>query len=174
MNTATQIAITGNTYAVKEELKALGARWNGEKKAWMVAPDKAEQAQRIVASAGKPAPRKPVSSTAPAPAPSPWAGKKYQVRLKPTTKYGPLFGADTLEEVAVWMDENLQWRFCGTDGTFQSRATKKSYSDVAVCTRQERSNGSGEYFVAGWYPCSEDRDLCHRVTPGRSVGMGAS
>lgn len=57
-NTATQnrIAVTGNTYPVKEQLKALGARWNADAKAWMVTADKAEEAQRIVASAG---PKKP-------------------------------------------------------------------------------------------------------------------
>lgn len=47
-----RIAITGNTYPVKEQLKALGARWNGDAKAWMVTADKAEEAQRIVAGAG--------------------------------------------------------------------------------------------------------------------------
>ena len=46
------VAISGNTYPVKEQLKALGARWNGDAKAWMVAPDKAEQARQIVSGAG--------------------------------------------------------------------------------------------------------------------------
>lgn len=45
------IAITGNTYPVKDQLKALGARWNGEVKAWMVAPEKAAEARALVASA---------------------------------------------------------------------------------------------------------------------------
>ena len=55
MNTNTAdklVAITGNTYPVKEKLKALGARWNGADKAWMVSADKAEQARQIVAGAG--------------------------------------------------------------------------------------------------------------------------
>jgi hypothetical protein len=54
MATQTQnlVAITGNTYPVKEQLKALGARWNGDQKAWMVTPEKADEAQRIVAGAG--------------------------------------------------------------------------------------------------------------------------
>lgn len=46
------IAITGNTYPVKEQLKALGARWDADIKAWMIAADKAEQAKAIVAGAG--------------------------------------------------------------------------------------------------------------------------
>lgn len=46
------VAITGNTFPVKEQLKALGARWNGEQKAWMIHPTKAEQARTIVAGAG--------------------------------------------------------------------------------------------------------------------------
>jgi hypothetical protein len=44
-----QVAITGNTYPVKEALKALGARWNGDSKAWMISADKADQARKIVA-----------------------------------------------------------------------------------------------------------------------------
>ena len=30
------ILAVGNTYQVKDQLKALGARWNAERKAWMV------------------------------------------------------------------------------------------------------------------------------------------
>lgn len=44
-------AITGNTYPVKDSLKALGARWNADQKAWMVEDSKAEQARKIVAGA---------------------------------------------------------------------------------------------------------------------------
>lgn len=47
----TTVAITGNTYPVKDQLKALGARWNAAAKAWMVAADRADEARRIVASA---------------------------------------------------------------------------------------------------------------------------
>lgn len=42
------VAITGNTYPVKDQLKSLGARWNPEAKAWMVEPSKADQARAIV------------------------------------------------------------------------------------------------------------------------------
>lgn len=53
MNTTqNRIAVTGNTYPVKDQLKALGARWNADAKAWMVTADKAAEAQRIVAGAG--------------------------------------------------------------------------------------------------------------------------
>lgn len=43
------VAITGNTYPVKDALKALGARWNADQKAWMVSADKADVARKIVA-----------------------------------------------------------------------------------------------------------------------------
>ena len=43
------IAITGNTYPVKDALKALGARWNADQKAWMVSAERAEAAHKIVA-----------------------------------------------------------------------------------------------------------------------------
>ena len=46
------INITGNTYPVREKLKALGARWNAERKCWTVSRDKADTARAIVASAG--------------------------------------------------------------------------------------------------------------------------
>ena len=43
------IAITGNTYPVKDQLKALGGRWNADQKAWMVPETKAEEARKLVA-----------------------------------------------------------------------------------------------------------------------------
>lgn len=52
----TLVAITGNTFPVKEKLKALGAKWNAEDKCWMVSESKAAEAQAIVAGAG---PKKP-------------------------------------------------------------------------------------------------------------------
>lgn len=45
------IQITGNTYPVKDQLKALGAKWNKDDKCWEIAPDKAEEARKIVAGA---------------------------------------------------------------------------------------------------------------------------
>lgn len=47
------IAITGNTFPVKDALKALGARWNPDQKAWMIAEDKAEKARQLVSAAPK-------------------------------------------------------------------------------------------------------------------------
>ena len=44
-------AITGNTYPVKDQLKALGGKWNPEVKGWVVPDDKAEEARRLVAGA---------------------------------------------------------------------------------------------------------------------------
>ena len=46
------VAITGNTYPVKEQLKSLGARWNADAKCWMVAESQAIRAREIVAGAG--------------------------------------------------------------------------------------------------------------------------
>ena len=42
------IAISGNTYPVKDQLKALGGRWNPDQKAWMVPSDRAERARELV------------------------------------------------------------------------------------------------------------------------------
>jgi len=39
-------AIIGNTYPIKDQLKALGGRWNPDQKVWMVPTDKADQARR--------------------------------------------------------------------------------------------------------------------------------
>lgn len=47
------IAIHGNTFPVKDQLKSLGGRWNAEKKAWMVPADKADQAYKLVLGAAK-------------------------------------------------------------------------------------------------------------------------
>lgn len=48
------VAIRGNTFPVKDQLKALGGRWNAGEKCWMVPADRAEDAQRIVDSAPAP------------------------------------------------------------------------------------------------------------------------
>jgi len=45
--------ILGNTYPVRDKLKALGAKWDATAKAWIVSQDKAEKAREIVASAPK-------------------------------------------------------------------------------------------------------------------------
>lgn len=52
------VAISGNTYPVKEQLKSLGARWHADEKCWMVAESQAIRAREIVAGAG---PKKPYS-----------------------------------------------------------------------------------------------------------------
>jgi hypothetical protein len=48
-----QVAISGNTYPVKDQIKALGGRWNADQKAWMVPAEKADQARRLVSGAPK-------------------------------------------------------------------------------------------------------------------------
>lgn len=45
------VYITGNTYPVKDQLKALGARWDPNARAWMIDSSKAAQAKAIVDSA---------------------------------------------------------------------------------------------------------------------------
>lgn len=55
-NSLTKIA--GNTYPVKDQLKALGARWNGDDKCWMISADKADEARAIVAGSKAPARRR--------------------------------------------------------------------------------------------------------------------
>lgn len=54
MNNDNRVAIDGNTYPVKDQLSKLGARWNGNLRKWMIAPEKLEQANAIVAGNRKP------------------------------------------------------------------------------------------------------------------------
>jgi hypothetical protein len=51
------VAITGNTFPVKDEIKQLGGKWDANQKAWMVPLEKAAEAQKLVAGAPKSAPR---------------------------------------------------------------------------------------------------------------------
>jgi hypothetical protein len=46
-----QVLITGNTYPVKEEIKALGGKWDKEQKGWLVPADKVEEAKKLVTEA---------------------------------------------------------------------------------------------------------------------------
>jgi len=43
------ILVTGNTYPVKEQLKALGGRWDAASKGWRVPATKATAARALVA-----------------------------------------------------------------------------------------------------------------------------
>lgn len=52
-----QVAITGNTYPVKDALKALGAKWDADQKCWTITDKKADEARKIVANAPAAAPR---------------------------------------------------------------------------------------------------------------------
>lgn len=45
------VLITGNTFPVKESLKALGGRWNAAAKGWDVPADKADEAKALVGPA---------------------------------------------------------------------------------------------------------------------------
>jgi len=42
------VLITGNTYPVKDALKALGGKWDPNAKGWLVPDDKAAEARKLV------------------------------------------------------------------------------------------------------------------------------
>ena len=44
----TTTIIIGNTFPVKEQLKAMGGRWNPDERGWEVPSDKAAEAQALV------------------------------------------------------------------------------------------------------------------------------
>ncbi|HWH75947.1 MAG TPA: hypothetical protein VNT76_01200 [Candidatus Binatus sp.] len=45
------VLITGNTYPVKEQIKALGGRWDSRAKGWNVPIDNADAARALVSAA---------------------------------------------------------------------------------------------------------------------------
>ena len=48
-----RVAIIGNTYPIRHQLKALGGRWSPDQKAWMVPADSAEEAKALAAGSRK-------------------------------------------------------------------------------------------------------------------------
>jgi hypothetical protein len=54
-----QVKIIGNTYPVKDQLKALGAKWDADGKCWTITDKKAAEAQKIVAAAPPAEPKVP-------------------------------------------------------------------------------------------------------------------
>ena len=42
------VALSSNTYPVKEALKALGAQWDKDQRAWLIAASKAAHAQALI------------------------------------------------------------------------------------------------------------------------------
>lgn len=51
--TTAMVLITGNTYPVKEQIKAMGGRWDADAKGWRVPADKAEEAMALVSATPK-------------------------------------------------------------------------------------------------------------------------
>lgn len=47
------IPLSGNTYPVKEELKKLGARWDGDAKFWSVPESNLDKAKALIEGAAK-------------------------------------------------------------------------------------------------------------------------
>jgi hypothetical protein len=46
--TETQVAIEGNTYPVRDQLRAMGGRWDAARKVWMVPASRADEARALV------------------------------------------------------------------------------------------------------------------------------
>lgn len=44
-------AVTGNTYPVKDKIKALGGQWDKDRKLWLVPDSKFQEAERLVRDA---------------------------------------------------------------------------------------------------------------------------
>lgn len=42
------IELRGNTYPIRQQLKALGCRWDKERRIWLAPPEAAKQAQDLV------------------------------------------------------------------------------------------------------------------------------
>lgn len=55
--TTKTVLITGNTFPVKDQIKALGGKWDAYAKGWLVPADKADEARALVGGAPAPAPR---------------------------------------------------------------------------------------------------------------------
>lgn len=51
------VVVQGNTFPVKDQLKALGGKWDPVSRAWTVPADKAAEAQALVAQHARPAPQ---------------------------------------------------------------------------------------------------------------------
>lgn len=49
------VKLEGNTYPVREGLKALGARWNTHAQCWMIAQELVPDARALIAQAPEPA-----------------------------------------------------------------------------------------------------------------------
>lgn len=86
--TNSMVLITGNTYPVKEQIKALGAKWNADAKGWMVPADKADAARALVANgAGAAAPQASSQSS------SRPRYSKCQVCGSKATQYNRIYGS---------------------------------------------------------------------------------
>lgn len=111
--------VTGNTYPVSGELRALGGgRWDPEQKGWMFPDEKAAKARQIVAGAPIPQGKRRTGKTTPRPLPA----EKYSGGRQTTKTDGLSHGEyqATAEDLPTWDD------LAAGDGV--SRATSNGVS----------------------------------------------
>lgn len=78
--------ITGNTFPVKEELKALGGKWDSAYKGWKVPAEKAAEARALVANA-------PAKAAASSGAAKPKSFSRCQVCGVAASQYQRIYGS---------------------------------------------------------------------------------
>jgi hypothetical protein len=102
----------GATYDARDTLKAVGARWDGDKKAWLIREDRADYARAVLAGAS--------GAAAPAPQPAPPRGEaatrsngtlapaaqaKKEEPLPPPTQRTPNKMAERIKLGGLWLNK---------------------------------------------------------------------
>jgi len=149
----TRVYVTGNTYAVKDRLKAAGCHWDGERRQWWIGAAKQAAIAAIVGGlAGQPAPKEDLS-TRRVYGKAKYKGRLYYVigqsgsgRLRLTVLDG---------KIDFWADESAcQWEKRYTPREYRGRTEYQTLGGIqrfVESRKQHDPDGIGQNLEPGYY-----------------------
>lgn len=155
-----RIEITGNTFPVKDAIKALGGRWNAANKRWSVPAEQAAQAQALVDGQSTPAAAAPAAAVA---STVNWSDEQKAIFAWFESGRGNLIvqaragtgKTTTIKQAFTFAPEQGQLLYAVFNKKNQKEATEK-ITDARVTVRTLHSLGF--YFIKNVWPSAQPDD----------------
>lgn len=171
-STGTRIYVVGNTYGIKDAIKAAGGHWDGERRAWWVGQAKAAEIARVVREAAT-----QTQTQAPAPSPDASRGDRTPDRDAKVKARATYKGQDYY--VLAETRDGAKLLLAARNGQFQFWAETASTQITKTYGRENYRTGRDEYPTLGsmmaradkWrHMSAEDRTEAREDAEARSSG----
>jgi hypothetical protein len=185
-----RIYLVGDTYPIKDRIKAMGGHWDGDRKAWWVGKAKAAEAQALVSASAV-----PVDPNAPKPKENPdnirltgkgrYRGREYFAGsiTRDGTKVRLLTLPDAngdfldfwalrseVEQTKIYKPRERWNGRRGSNGTITVYTTLGSISDFVKDQKQAKAEGAEQCYVCG----KRSHNLVHDLETGGMACRGCA